>query len=172
MGPSPVCTGSGNLTPSGFDPRTVQPLASRYIDCGIPTHQIENTGCIFKSYLSHFLSACNGRVGSEVLATRYRLEGLASNPGVGEVFRTCPDRHWGLPSVLYNGYWVFPGGKAAGACCWTPTRSQERVGHYVCSPSGTQWPVIGRTLLVCCFSCLHSYFTVIAMRKGIVRFMF
>jgi len=29
----------------------------------------------------------------------------------GEIFRTCPDRPWGSPSLLYNGYRVFPGGK-------------------------------------------------------------
>jgi hypothetical protein len=28
-----------------------------------------------------------------------------------------PDWPWGPPSLLYNGYWVFPGGKAAGAWC-------------------------------------------------------
>jgi hypothetical protein len=33
-----------------------------------------------------------------------------SNPGGGEIFRTCPDRPWGPPSLLYNGYQVFPGG--------------------------------------------------------------
>ena len=26
-------------------------------------------------------------------------------------FHTCPDRPWGPPSLLYNGYRVFPGGK-------------------------------------------------------------
>ena len=29
----------------------------------------------------------------------------------GETFRTCPDRPWDTPSLLYNGYRVFPGGK-------------------------------------------------------------
>jgi len=29
----------------------------------------------------------------------------------GEIFLTCLDRPWGPPSLLYNGYWVFPGGK-------------------------------------------------------------
>jgi len=29
----------------------------------------------------------------------------------GEIFRTCPDRPWGPPSLLYNGHRVFPGGK-------------------------------------------------------------
>ena len=31
--------------------------------------------------------------------------------GGGEIFRTCPDRPWGPPSLLYDGYRVFPGGK-------------------------------------------------------------
>jgi len=29
----------------------------------------------------------------------------------GEIFRTCPDRPWGTPSLLYSWYRVFPGGK-------------------------------------------------------------
>jgi hypothetical protein len=28
-----------------------------------------------------------------------------------EIFRTCPDRPWDPPSLLYNGHQVFPGGK-------------------------------------------------------------
>ena len=70
-----------------------------------------------------------------------------SNPGRGEIFRTRPDRPWGLPSLLYNGYRVFPRGKAAGAWCWPHPLSkcwgQERVGLYLYSPSGPSWPVIG-----------------------------
>ena len=38
-----------------------------------------------------------------------------SNPGGGDIFLTCPDRLWVPPRLLYNGYRVFPGGKAAGA---------------------------------------------------------
>ena len=34
-----------------------------------------------------------------------------SNPGGGEIFRTCPHQTWGPPSLLYNGYWVFHSGK-------------------------------------------------------------
>jgi hypothetical protein len=45
------------------------------------------------------------------IATGYGLEGLGSNPGGGEIFRTCPDRPWDPPSLLYNGYRVFLGGK-------------------------------------------------------------
>ena len=40
-----------------------------------------------------------------------------SNHGGGEIFRTRPARSWGPPSLLYNGYRVFPGDKAAGAWC-------------------------------------------------------
>jgi hypothetical protein len=28
-----------------------------------------------------------------------------------QIFRTCPDRPWGPPSLLYDGYRVFTGGK-------------------------------------------------------------
>jgi len=52
-----------------------------------------------------------GRVIQSVkpLATGWTVRG--SNPGGGEIFRTCPDRSWGPPSLLYNGYRIFPGGK-------------------------------------------------------------
>jgi hypothetical protein len=43
------------------------------------------------------------------LATGWSVRGL--NPGGGEFFRTCSDRSWGPPSLLYNGYQVFPRGK-------------------------------------------------------------
>ena len=49
------------------------------------------------------------------------LEGKAIPTVEREIFRTCPDRLWGPPSLLYNGYRVFPGGKAAGAWRWPPT---------------------------------------------------
>jgi hypothetical protein len=59
--------------------------------------------------------------GSSVgIATDYGLDGPGiekKNPGGGEIFRTRPDRPWGPPRLLYNGYRVFPGGKAAGAWC-------------------------------------------------------
>ena len=37
------------------------------------------------------------------------------NRGGGEIFRTPPDQPGGPPSLLYKGYRVIPGGKAAGA---------------------------------------------------------
>ena len=46
------------------------------------------------------------------LATGWTVRG--SNAGGSEIFRTRPDRSWGPPSLLYNGYRVFPGVKRAG----------------------------------------------------------
>ena len=51
--------------------------------------------------------------------------------GGGEIFRTRPDRPWGPPSLLYNWYRVFTGGKAAGACRWQPTPSSAEVKERV-----------------------------------------
>ena len=46
------------------------------------------------------------------IATRYGLEGSWDLiPVGGEIFRTYPDRPWFPPSLLYNGYRVFPRGK-------------------------------------------------------------
>ena len=46
------------------------------------------------------------------IATGYRLDGMGiESRWVGEIFHTCPDRPWGPPSLLHNGYQVFPGGK-------------------------------------------------------------
>jgi hypothetical protein len=94
-----------------------------------------------------------GRGSSVGIATRYGLEDdPGSNPGRGEIFRTRPDRPWGLPSPLYNGYQVFSGvkGPRRGADHPPPSkcRGHERVGLYLYSPSGPQWPVIGRTFTI------------------------
>ena len=74
-----------------------------------------------------------------------------SNPGGGDVFLTRPDRPWGPPSLLYNGYRVFPGGvKRPGRVADHPPPSsaevKERVELYICSPSGPSCLVIGRTV--------------------------
>jgi len=50
--------------------------------------------------------------GSSVcIATGYWLDGPGTESGGDEIFRTCPDRPWGPPRLLYNGYRVFPEGK-------------------------------------------------------------
>ena len=62
-------------------------------------------------HLGVYFLLCVGRVAQSVqrLATGWTIRG--SNPGGGQIFRTCPDRPWGPPSLLYNAHRVFPGGK-------------------------------------------------------------
>ena len=45
------------------------------------------------------------------IATAYGLDSPGIESRWGEIFRTCPDRPWGPPSLLYNRYRVFPAGK-------------------------------------------------------------
>jgi len=40
------------------------------------------------------------RDSSVCIATDYQLNGPGSIPGWDEIFRTCPDRPWGPPSLL------------------------------------------------------------------------
>jgi hypothetical protein len=62
--------------------------------------------------------------GSSVgIATEYGLDGPWIESRWGEIVRKPPDRPWGPLSLLYNGYRVFHGGKAAGAWRWPPTPS-------------------------------------------------
>jgi len=51
----------------------------------------------------------------------------------------------GTPSLLYNGYLVFPGGKERGVDYPTPSTAdvKERVELYLCFPSRPLWPVLG-----------------------------
>ena len=52
-----------------------------------------------------------GPVSSVGIATGYGLDGPGIKSRWGEIFHTCPDRPWGPPSLLYNGYGVFHVGK-------------------------------------------------------------
>ena len=50
--------------------------------------------------------------GSSVgIATDYGLDGSVIESRWGARFSVRPDRPWGPPSLQYNGYRVFPGGK-------------------------------------------------------------
>ena len=61
--------------------------------------------------LNEPLCKTEGPGSSVVIATGYGLDGPGIESRWGEVFRTCPDRLWDPPKLLYNGYRVFPGGK-------------------------------------------------------------
>jgi hypothetical protein len=45
--------------------------------------------------------------------TSYGLDGPGIESWWGKILWIRPDRPWGPPSLLYNGYRVFPRGKAA-----------------------------------------------------------
>ena len=62
-----------------------------------------------------------GGPGSSVgIATDYGLDGPVIESRWVEILRTCPDRPLGPPSLLYNGYRVFPGCKV---------RPERAAGH-------------------------------------------
>jgi len=48
---------------------------------------------------------------------------------VGEIFRTCPDRPWGPPSLLHNVNRVFTGGKEQPGRDADPSPPSSAVGH-------------------------------------------
>jgi len=56
-----------------------------------------------------------GRDNSVGIASRYGLDGPGIESGLGEIFRTHADLTWGPPNHIYNGYQIFPRGKAAAA---------------------------------------------------------
>jgi len=58
-------------------------------------------------FTTKFVCGPGGSVG---IATDYGLDGPGLNPG-GTRFSARPDRPWGPPSLLHNGYGVFSGGK-------------------------------------------------------------
>jgi hypothetical protein len=76
-------------------------------------------------YVGFLTTSVWARIAHSVLRLAMRWMFRGSNPGGGEIFRTSPDRPWDPPRALYtyNGYRVFPGGKAAGAWRRTPTPS-------------------------------------------------
>ena len=125
------------------DPSTKLPLLEDSVD----------TKCRNVNFTTTKIISC-----SSPLATGWTVRG--SNLGGGEIFRSRPDRLWGPPSLLYNGYRVFQGGKAAVAWRWPPTPSsaqvKERVELYLYSPSGSSWPVLGWTLPFTFTSPLHE----------------
>ena len=52
--------------------------------------------------------------------TGYELDVPGIESRWGEIFRTCSDKPWGPPSLLYNGYRVFPGAKYGRGVRLTP----------------------------------------------------
>jgi len=104
----------------------------------------------------------------------------------GEIFRSCPDRLWNPPSLIYNGYRLFPGGKVAGAWPWPPTppssaEVKEIAELYLYSFSGSSWLVLGWTSPLhlplplpfplwshVCQLCLFSYLWILVARNIVI----
>ena len=90
----------------------IKPLTKNFI-----RWKLESSGKY--SYLLKYLKIQNyvnnmypcGAGSSVGIVTAYGLDGPRIESRWGEIFRTSPDRAWGPPSLLYNGYRVFPGGK-------------------------------------------------------------
>jgi hypothetical protein len=78
------------------------------------------------------------------IATRYGLEGPGIESRWGEIFHTYPNRLWGPPSLLYNGYRVFPGGKSGrGMMLTTHPLLVPRLRKNWAIPPLTLWVLLG-----------------------------
>ena len=91
------------------------------------------------------------RDGAVGIATRYGQEDPGIESGWRLDFRVRPDRSWGPPSLLYNGYRVsFSEVKRTGRGVHHPPTSsaevKERVEQYLDSRSEFSWPVSGWSL--------------------------
>jgi len=126
----------------------------------------------------------SGQGSSVGIATGYGLDSPGSNPGGGEIFCTCPDRPWGPPSLLYNGYRVFPGGKGWLGCDADPSPPSSAVGHervelYLYSPygpyglCGASVPVQGCTLpFIIATNCTCVHILSLFCYKSLMKFTF
>jgi hypothetical protein len=86
--------------------RTHNPIKRAATDPGLKRRPLEAANKYIYDYYVYY------EPGSVVgIATGYRLGGPGIESRWVEIFRTCPDRHWGPSTLLYNGYRVFPGGK-------------------------------------------------------------
>jgi len=98
-----------------------------------------------KPFLSH--QYFMGRDSSVRIATGYGLDGPGIESRLGEIFRTRPDRPWGPPSLLYNGYRIsLPGVKRPQRGIDHPLHLAPRLKKeysYNYSPFRPSWPVLG-----------------------------
>jgi hypothetical protein len=120
--------GRGVYTHPHFSPRLWMSRYVLYLYCSLCLHGVL-PGDIYLTRI---------RGSSGVITTRYGLDGPGIESWWGEIFRTRPDRPWGLPRLLCKGYRVFPGDKSA--------EVKERVEPYFYSPFGSPRPGLGWTL--------------------------
>ena len=106
---------------------------------------------MLKFHIILYTSVYGTRQSVQQIATGWTVR--ESKPGGGEIFRTCPDRPWSPRNLLYNGHWVFPGDKQAGASRWpTPhlvPRSKIEYSYTSTLPKGLRGIWKGETYLQC-----------------------
>jgi hypothetical protein len=99
----------------GYDPESNRSATEKYRPPKDGNHVVIGKAMILCNYLHLFSCLAVERDRSVGIATRYGLDGPGDrNPSAGKVFRTLPDRPWGPPNFLYNGYGVIHGIKAVG----------------------------------------------------------
>ena len=146
--PSPQLSFEDNTNKNMFDfvcnykdtfpfPHQLRKKISSYIWVNTVFHNVCHTRLLPRLHTGYFLNR---------LAMAWMVQG--SNPGGGEIFRSCPDRPWGPPSLLYNGYQIsFWGLKRPGRGVDHPPSSsikaKKRVELYLYSPYGPSWSVTG-----------------------------
>jgi hypothetical protein len=96
------------------------------------------------------------------VATLYGIGGPGIESRWGDIFPTSPERPCGPPSLLYDGYQVFHGGKASGTWHWPPNpfsaEVKETMELYRYSTSGSSWPVLGWILPLLKRNCQRADF--------------
>jgi hypothetical protein len=99
------------------------------------------------------------------IATRYGLDGPGIESRWAEIFRTYPDRLRGPPSLLYNGYRVFPGGKGGrGVILTTHPLLVPRLRKSWAIPPLTLWVLLG--LLRGSLYLLHKHILIFTSDRG------
>jgi hypothetical protein len=113
-------------------------ISMRSLNCSVP--RIKRF-----SALIYIVTATNGSRDSAVgIATRYGLEGPGIESRWGEIFRTYPDRVRDPPSLLYDGYRVFPRGKGGrGVMMTTHPLLVPRLRNGWAIPPLTLWVLLG-----------------------------
>jgi hypothetical protein len=99
-----------------------------FLRCVIPAQNIQK----YKTFLIlpstyHLMDGPGSVVG---IAIGYGLGRSGDRiPMRGEIFCTCPDRPWGPPSLLYNGFRGFSGDKERPGRDANPSSPSSAVGH-------------------------------------------
>jgi hypothetical protein len=95
-------------------------MSSSHLFFGLPSGRVNFGFPLYSFFLPLSVAAfdLNGQTSlifgpgsAVVMATGYGLDGTGIESRWRRYFPHCPDRPWGQSSLLYNGYWVFPGGK-------------------------------------------------------------